>query len=151
MIEFINNNVLLVLIEMISFFVNKSCYSRISFSLDSTSYISTRERLQTAKIKVITNSIKKTLKIIIIKVKIVTNIMIIQVNKHRKKIIYKKDNKIFLSNKNIKTIKSVNKLKDKMLSSFQVKKLVKTFYQLKLSLSMKIYNVFYSSLFKKNA
>ena len=120
-IEFVNNNALSTLIEMTFFFVNKSFYSRISFSSDFTLYVSTRERLQTAKIKVIIDSMKKTLRVITIKAKVVKNTMIMQVNKHRKKIIYKKDKIIFLSNQNIKTIKSVNKLKDKMLSSFRIK------------------------------
>ena len=128
MIKFVNNNALLILVKMISFFVNMNFYSRISFSLNFTLYILTRERLQIIKIKVITNSIKKTLKIIIIKVKVVKDIIIIQVNKHRKKVIYKKDNIIFLFNQNIKTIKSINKLKDKMLSLFQVKQLIETLY-----------------------
>ena len=146
MIEFVNNNALLASIEMTFFFVNKGFYSCMSFSSDSTLYISTRERLQTAKIEVITDSIKKTLRIMIIKAKVVKNTMIMQINKHRKKIIYKKDNIIFLSSQNIKTIRSVNKLKDKMLNLFQIKKLVDSFYQLKLSSSIKIHNVFYSSL-----
>ena len=87
----------------------------------------------------------------IIKAKVAKNTMIMQVNKHRKKVIYKKDDIIFLSSQNIKTIRLVNKLKDKMLNSFRIKKLVGLFYQLKLSLSIKIYNVFYSSLLQKNA
>ena len=118
MIEFVNNNALSALIEITLFFVNKGFHSRISFSLNSTSYISTRERLQTAKIEVITDSMKKTLRVMTIKAKVAKNTMIMQVNKHRKKVIYKKNNIIFLSSQNIKTIKSVNKLKDKMLSSF---------------------------------
>ena len=146
MIEFINNNVLSALIKMTLFFVNKGFHSRMSFSLDSTSYISTRERLQTAKIEVITDSIKKTLRVIIIKAKVAKNTMIMQVNKHRKKVIYKKNDIIFLFNRNIKTIKLIDKLKDKMLSLFRIKKLVDLFYQLKLLLSMKIHDVFYSSL-----
>ena len=97
-IKFVNNNTLLVLIKIISFFVNKSFYSCISFNLDSTLYILTRKQLQTAKIKIITDLIKNTLKIITIKVKVVKDIIIIQVNKHKKKIIYKKDNIIFLFN-----------------------------------------------------
>ena len=104
----------------------------MSFSLDSTSYISTRERLQTAKIEVITDSMKKTLRVITIKAKVAKNTMIMQVNKYRKKVIYKKDDMIFLSSQNIKSIRLVNKLKDKMLSSFRIKKLVDSFYQLKL-------------------
>ena len=151
MIEFVNNNALLTLIKMTFFFVNKSFYSRISFSLNSTSYISTRERLQTAKIEVITNSMKKTLKIMTIKAKVAKNTMIMQVNKRRKKVIYKEDDMIFLFNRNMKTIRSVNKLKDKMLSLFRIKKLVNSFYQLKLSSLMKIHDVFYSSLLRKNA
>ena len=113
---------------MTFFFVNKNFYFCISFSLNSTLYISTREQLQTAKIKVITDSIKKTLRVMIIKVKVVKNTIIMQVNKHRKKVIYKKDNIIFLFSQNIKTIRSVNKLKDKMLSLFRIKKLVDLFY-----------------------
>ena len=81
-IEFVNNNILLVLIKIIFFFVNKSFYFRISLSLNSTSCILTRERLQTAKIKVITDSIQKILKMINIKVKVVKDIMIMQINNH---------------------------------------------------------------------
>ena len=128
MIEFVNNNALLALIEITLFFVNKGFHSRISFSSDFTLYISTRERLQTAKIEVITDSMKKTLRVMTIKAKVVKNTMIMQVNKYRKKVIYKKDNMIFLFSQNIKTIRSVNKLKDKMLNSFRIKKLVDLFY-----------------------
>ena len=92
MIEFVNNNALSASIKITFFFVNKNFHSRISFSLNSTSYISTRERLQTAKIKVITDSIKKTLRMMIIKAKVAKNTIIMQVNKHKKKVIYKKDN-----------------------------------------------------------
>ena len=97
MIEFVDNNILSASIEITFFFINKSFHSRISFSLNSTSYILTRERLQTVKIKVITDSIKKTLRVMTIKAKVAKNTMIMQVNKHRKKVIYKKDDIIFLS------------------------------------------------------
>ena len=118
MIEFINNNVLLALIEIIFFFINKSFYSRMRFSLKSMLYILTRKRLQTAKIEVITNSMKKTLRIMTIKVKVAKNTIIMQVNKYRKKVIYKEDDIIFLFSRNIKTIRLINKLKDKILSLF---------------------------------
>ena len=151
MIEFVDNNALLALIKIIFFFVNKGFHSCMSFSLDSTSYISTRKRLQTAKIKVITDSMKKTLRVMTIKAKVAKNTMIMQVNKNKEKVIYKEDDMIFLFSQNIKTIKSVDKLKDKMLSLFRIKKLVDLFYQLKLSSSMKIHDVFHSSLLQKNA
>ena len=131
---------------MTSFFVNKSFYSRISFSLNAILYTLTRKHLQLAKIKVFTNFIKNILKIIIIKAKVVKNTMIIHVNKHRKKVIYNENNIIFLLSRNIKTTRLINKLKDKMLSLFYIKKLVNLFYQLKLLSLIKIYDVFYSSL-----
>ena len=151
MIEFVNNNALLTSIKIIFFFVNKDFYSRISFSSDFTLYVSTRERLQTAKIKVITDSMKKTLRMMIIKAKVVKNTMIMQVNKHRKEVIYKEDDIIFLSSRNIKTARPVDKLEDKMLGPFRIKKLVGSFYQLKLPSSMKIHDVFHPSLLRKNA
>ena len=123
----------------------------ISFSLDFTLYTLTREYLQLTKIKVITNFMKNISKTIIIKTKIVNNIIIMHVNKYKKKVIYNKDNIIFLSSWNIKSIKSINKLKDKMLNLFQIKKLVDLFYQLKLSSLIKIHDVFYSNLLRKNA
>ena len=52
--------------------------------------------MQTVKIKVITNLIKKTLKIIIIKVKVVKDIIIMQVNKYIKKFIYKKVIRVYI-------------------------------------------------------
>ena len=68
----------------------------MSFSLDFILYTLTQKHLQSAKIKVITDFIKNILKIIIIKAKIVKNIMIMHINKHKKKVMYNKDNIIFL-------------------------------------------------------
>ena len=84
--------------------------------------------MQSVKIEVITNFIKDTLKIIIIKAKIIKNIIVLHINKYRKKVIYNKDNMIFLLSQNIKITKLINKLKDKMLSLFRIKKLVDLFY-----------------------
>ena len=44
--------------------------------------------------------------------------MIIHVNKHKKKVIYNENDIIFLLSQNIKTIRLINKLKDKVLSLF---------------------------------
>ena len=46
---------------MTSSFVNQSFYSRISFNLDFTLYISTRKQLQIAKIEIITNLNEKNI------------------------------------------------------------------------------------------
>ena len=90
----------------------------MSFSLNFTFYTLTRKHLQLTKIKIIIDFIKNILKIIIIKAKVVKNTMIIHIDKHKKKVIYNKDNMRFLLSQNIKTTRLINKLKDKMLNLF---------------------------------
>ncbi len=69
-----------------------------------------------------------------------------QVNKHRKKIDYKIESKMFLNERNIVTAKLFKKLNDKMLNSFKIINFVDFFYKLKLSDTMHIHNVFHSEL-----
>ena len=70
-----------------------------------------------------------------------------QVNKHRKKINYKIESKIFLNERNIVTARSFKKLNDKMLSSFNMLNSVDFSYKLKLSETMYIHDVFHFELF----
>ena len=72
--------------------------------------------------------------------------MMNQTNKHRKKINYEIESKMFLNERNIITARSFKKLNDKMLESFQIINLIDSFYKLKLSKTMHIHNVFYSNL-----
>ncbi len=72
--------------------------------------------------------------------------MINQANKHRKKINYKIESKMFLNEWNIITARFFKKLNDKMLDSFQIIDFVDSFYKLKLFKTMHIYNVFHSEL-----
>ncbi len=72
--------------------------------------------------------------------------MMNQANKHRKKINYKFESKMFLNDQNIIIMKSFKKLNDKMLESFQIINLINLFYKLKLSKTMHIHDVFYSNL-----
>ena len=72
--------------------------------------------------------------------------MMNQINKHRKKINYKIESKMFLNERNIITARSFKKLNDKMLNSFQIIDSVDSFYKLKLSKTMHIHDVFYSEL-----
>ena len=69
-----------------------------------------------------------------------------QVNKHRKKINYKIETKMFLNEQNIVTARFFKKLNDKMLNSFKIKDSVNFFYKLKLSDIMRIHDVFHSEL-----
>ena len=70
-----------------------------------------------------------------------------QVNKHRKKINYKIESKMFLNERNIVTARLFKKLNDKMLDSFKITDSVDFFYKLKLSNIMCIHDVFHSELF----
>ncbi len=61
MIKFADNNALFSVIFMTFFFMNKNFYSRISFNFNIIKYKSTRERLQSARIKNIFDHMNKTL------------------------------------------------------------------------------------------
>ena len=100
----------------------------MSFEFDFTLYASTRERLQAVKVEDIAETMKNILKYMISKFKIAKKAMIKQVNKHRKDVSYQMSDKMFLSSKNIKTAKLSSKLKDKMLNSFEIKKMIKISY-----------------------
>ncbi len=148
MIEFVNNNVLSSVIFLTLFFMNKSFHSRMSFNSDIIEYESIRERLQIDWVKNISEQMNKTLifaREALIKTR---KQMINQANKHRKKINYKIESKIFLNERNIVTAKSFKKLNDKMLDSFQITESVDSFYKLKLSETMHIHDVFHSELLR---
>ncbi len=146
MIEFINNNILFSVIFLILFFMNKSFHSHMSFDSDIIEYESTREHLQIAWVKDIFDHMNKTL-IVAREALIKTwEQMMNQINKHRKKINYEIESKMFLNKRNIITARSFKKLNDKMLDSFQITESVDSFYKLKLSKTMRIHDVFHSEL-----
>ena len=74
--------------------------------------------------------------------------MMNQANKHRKKVNYKIESKMFLNERNIITAKLFKKLDDKMLNSFKITDSVDFFYKLKLSDTMHIHDVFHSKLLR---
>ncbi len=148
MIEFVNNNILSSVIFLILFFMNKNFHSRISFDSDIIKYESTREHLQIAQVEDIFNHMNKTLifaREALIKTR---EQMMNQTNKHRKKINYKIESKMFLNKQNIITARFFKKLNDKMLNLFQIIDSVDSFYKLKLSKTMHIHNVFHSELLR---
>jgi len=118
----------------------------MSFDSDIIKYESTRERLQIDRVKNIFNHMNKTLifaREALIKTR---EQMMNQANKHRKKVNYKIESKMFLNERNIVTAKSFKKLNDKMLDSFQIIDSVDSFYKLKLSDIIHIHDVFHSDL-----
>ena len=70
---------------------------------------------------------------------------------HKKPLVYKVANEIFLLTKNIRTERPSKKLNDKNINLFKIKKLVGLLYQLELPPTMKIHNVFYPNLLQKSA
>ncbi len=148
MIKFIDNNILSSIIFLILFFMNKSFYSHMSFDSDIIEYENIRERLQITQVEDIFDHMNKTL-IFAREALIKTQEQIMnQINKHRKKINYEIESKMFLNEWNIITVKSFKKLNDKMLDSFQITDSVDSFYKLKLLKTMHIHNVFHSELLR---
>ncbi len=148
MIEFVDNNVLSSVIFLTLFFINKNFHSHMSFDPDIIEYESIRERLQIDQVKNISEQMNKTLifaREALIKTR---EQMMNQANKHRKKINYKIESKMFLNKRNIVTARSFKKLNDKMLDSFQITESVDSFYKLKLSETMHIHDVFHSELLR---
>jgi len=148
MIEFVNNNVLSSVIFLIFFFMNKNFHPRMSFDPDIIEYESTRERLQIAQAENIFNHMNRTLifaREALIKTR---EQMMNQTNKHRKKINYKIESKMFLNERNIVTARSFKKLDDKMLDSFTNLDLVDSSYKLKLPEFRRVHDVFHSDLLR---
>ncbi len=146
MIKFVDNNVLSSIIFLILFFMNKNFHSCMSFDSDIIEYESTHECLQIDRVKNISEQMNKTL-IFAHEALIKTwKQMMNQANKHRKKINYEIESKMFLNEWNIVTARSFKKLNDKMLDSFQIIESVDSFYKLKLSETMHIHDVFHSEL-----
>ncbi len=130
------------------FFMNKSFHSHMSFNSDIIEYESTCEHLQINQVKNISEQMNKTL-IFAHEALIKTwKQMMNQANKHRKKINYKIESKMFLNERNIITARSFKKLNDKMLNSFINLDFVNSSYKLKLSKSMHVHDVFHSDLLR---
>ncbi len=148
MIKFVNNNILSSAIFLTLFFMNKNFHSCMSFDPDIIEYESTRERLQIDWTKNISEQMNKTLIFACEALTKTRKQMVNQANKHRKKINYKIESKMFLNERNIITARSFKKLNDKMLDSFQITESVDSFYKLKLSETMRIHDVFHLELLR---
>ncbi len=148
MIEFVNNNILSSVIFLTLFFMNKSFHSCMSFDLNIIEYESIHERLQIAWVEDIFDHMNKTLIFACEALIKIQKQMMNQANKHRKKINYEIESKMFLNKWNIVTARLFKKLNDKMLDSFQITDSVDSFYKLKLSETMHIHDVFHSELLR---
>ena len=118
------------------FYMNKDFHSRMNFSLNTSDYDSIHKRIEAKKINDIVNRMQKLLKFDQKHMKKIKSTMRKQVNKHRKEMKYQIDDSVKLSSKNIKIIRFLKKLNDRMLNSFKIIEKMNVFYRLKLLLSM---------------
>jgi len=151
MAEFVDNNALSSAIFLTLFFMNKSFHPRMSFDPDIIEYESTRERLQIDRAKNISEQMNKTLTFAREALAKTRKQMVNQANKHRKKVNYEIESKMFLNGRNIVTARPSKKLNDKMLGPFQITEPVDSFYKLELSETMLIHDVFHSELLRPAA
>ncbi len=145
MMKFSDNFNIFLIISMISFYFNKEFHSRMSFDLDTTDYKTTCERLEARKANDIVIQMKELLSFDHQQLKKTRLIIEVQVNKHRWNIIYKVNDWVWLSFRNVKTTRLCKDLKDKQLESYQIIVKAKVFYHLHLSISMKHLHSMFSS------
>ncbi len=145
MIEFSDNVNTFLIISMIFFYFNKEFHSWMSFNSDTTDYKITHKRIKARKADDIVIWMKKLLNFDHQQLKKTKLIIEAQINKHKWDIIYKIDDQIWLSFKNVKITRSCKNLKDKQLNLYSIIVKVKTFYHLHLFTSMKHIHLMFSS------
>ncbi len=120
MTEFVDNNAISSSIEQLTFFLNKNFHSHMSFDSNSIEYEITRARIEAGKAKNIFEHMKRSLALI---KQVLTRVRVTmkkQIDKHRKKMIYKVNDIMFLNSRNITISRSSKKLDDKMLEFFKI-------------------------------
>ncbi len=145
MIKFSDNVNTFSIISMISFYFNKEFHSQMSFNSNTTNYEITRERIEAKKANDIVTWIKELLNFNRQQLKKTKLIIEAQINKHRWDVIYKINDQIWLSFRNIKITRSCKNLKDKQLNLYSIIVKVETFYHLHLSTSIKHIHLMFSS------
>ncbi len=145
MVKFSDNFNTFLIISMISFYFNKKFHPRMSFNSDTTDYETTRERLEARKADDIVIWMKELLSFDHQQLKKTKLIIEVQINKHRRNVIYEVNDWVWLSFRNVKTMRLCKDLKDKQLELYQITVKAKIFYHLCLSVSMKHLHSMFSS------
>ncbi len=145
MMKFSENFNIFLIISMISFYFNKEFHSWMSFDSNTTNYETTHERLEARKVDDIVIWMKELLIFDCQQLKKTKQIIEVQINKHKRDVIYEVNDWIWLSFKNVKTMRSCKDLKDKQLELYQITVKVEIFYHLHLSVSMKQLHSMFSS------
>ncbi len=145
MIEFNNNFNIFSITSMILFYFNKEFHSWMSFDLNTTDYKTTCEQLEARKADDIVIWMKELMSFDHQQLKKTKLIIKVQINKHRWDFTYEVNDWIWLSFRNVKTMRLCKDLKDKQLDLYQITAKVNIFYHLCLSVSMKHLHSMFSS------
>ncbi len=149
MMKFSDNFNIFSITSMTLFYFNKEFHSRMSFDSDTTDYKTTCERLEVRKADDIVIQMKELLNFDRQQLKKTKLIIEVQINKHRRNVIYEVDDWVWLSSRNVKTTRLCKDLKDKQLDLYQITVKVSIFYHLRLSVSMKhLHSMFSSKLLR---
>ncbi len=143
--KFSDNFNIFLITSMIFFYLNKEFHSRMSFDSDTTDYKTTCERLEARKADDIVIQMKELLNFNRQQLKKMKLIIEVQINKHRRNVIYKVNDWVWLSFRNVRTTRLCKDLKDKQLDLYQITDKVSIFYHLHLSVSMKHLHSMFSS------
>ena len=151
MTEFADNNADSAAITLAPFFMNYKFHSQMSFEPDLTSYEATQQCLQARSAEELTVKMNEILAFAKQHLAEAQKAMLRQTNKHQKNVDYEVRDMVFLNSRNIKTQWLLKKLNNKMFESFKIVIKVRRAFQLKLSRTMLIHNVFHANLLQKAA
>ncbi len=118
MMKFSDNFNIFSITSMILFYFNKEFHSWMSFDSDTTDYKTTHEQFKARKTNDIVIQMKELLSFDHQQLKKTKLIIEVQINKHRRNVIYKVDDWVWLSFRNIKTTRLCKDLKDKQLDFY---------------------------------
>lgn len=144
MVAFADNNNVSSSFNLSPFYFNKGFHPRMSFSPDSTSYSSTRERLLVTKAEDITKRMDEMLQYGRTQLVDAQAKMKTQIDKSRTDIAFNIGDKVWVSSKDIQTTRPSQTLEDKMFGPYKIVKKVGTSYRLELPSSMKRTNSFHA-------
>ena len=134
------------------FLAIKDYNPRMSFDPVDLSADSIREKIANSTAKSIANRMEKIWEFMQEKMTKLQTKQVIAANRYCKKPpVYKVEDKVLLSTRNIKTEQLSKKLDNKNIDFFKIKKLVGLSYQLELPHTRKIHDVFHSNLLRKTA
>ncbi len=135
--KFNNNFNIFSITSMILFYFNKEFHSWMSFNSNMINYKTTYKWFETRKANDIIIWMKELLSFDHQQLKNTKLIIEVQINKHKWNVIYEVNDWVWLSFKNIKTMRLCKDLKDKQLNFYQITIKVNIFYHFYLSVSMK--------------